>query len=196
MNTSYVQGQTAETGEIKPALLSATGPTSYAQAGDPVYNPASSDFINFPMDCTTASGNYFVRFVPTSVGSYRAGAPSSSQSGWTAHWFYAGLAAAQGVDGVAITTAGTGGTNGTVTIAATGGGGTGATISVTTAGGIITSAKILTPGSGYTSVPTFTIAAGTGVVTAFLGSIGGMEVGAAVNLSAESVQFGAFISQL
>ena len=197
MNTAYVQGQTAQHGgELKPALLTATGPSSYALAGDTVYNPGACDYINFPMDCTTQSGNYFVRFVPTTAGVIRAGAPSSSQSGWTAHWIYSGAGGTTGVDGVYISTAGTGGTNGTVTISSTGGGGTGATISVTTAGGIITSAKVLTPGSGYTSIPTFTIAAGTGVVTATIGATGGIEVGAGANLSAEVIQFGAIVSQL
>jgi hypothetical protein len=39
----------------------------------------------------SVSGNYRVRFVPTSAGLniVRAGAPSPSQSGWTAHWDYA-----------------------------------------------------------------------------------------------------------
>jgi hypothetical protein len=197
MNTSYVYS--AAPTEFKPALLTAAGPASYSQAtGDPLYNAASSEFIIVPFDCTSESGNYFVRFVPTTtgVGIIRAGAPSPNQSGWTARWFYTGLGNATGVNGVAITTAGTGGTNGTVTIASTGGGGTGATISVTTAGGIITAVKLLTPGTGYTSVPTFTIAAGTGAVTATIGSTGGIEVGTGVNLSAESIQFGCFTSQL
>ncbi len=74
-------------------LLTATGPASYSpSAGDVVYNPGSCDYINFPMDCTTQSGNYSVRFVPTSAGQIRAGAPSPSQSGWTAYWNYAGAA--------------------------------------------------------------------------------------------------------
>ena len=93
MNTSYVQGQTAQTsGEIKVNMLTATGPASYATTGDPVYNPGSCDYIEFPMDCTTQSGNYSVRFVPTTAGTLRAGAPSPSQSGWTAYWNYAGQA--------------------------------------------------------------------------------------------------------
>jgi hypothetical protein len=92
MNTSYVQGQTAQTGgEIKINMLTATGPASYSPtAGDVVYNPGSCDYIEFPMDCTSQSGNYKVRFVPTTAGTLRAGAPSPSQSGWTAYWEYAG----------------------------------------------------------------------------------------------------------
>jgi hypothetical protein len=90
LNTSYVQGQSVEYGEFKPALLTATGPSSYAVAGDVVYNPASGDYINFPFDCTTQSGNYEIRFVPTTAGVIRAGAPSPSQSGWTAFWKYSG----------------------------------------------------------------------------------------------------------
>jgi hypothetical protein len=91
LNTSYVGGQSAQFGEFKPALLTATGPSSYPAAGDVVYNPASGDYINFPMDCNTQSGNYRVRFVPTTAGVIRAGAPSPSQSGWTAFWDYRGI---------------------------------------------------------------------------------------------------------
>ena len=49
------------------------------------------------MDCRTQSGNYDVRFVPTSAGYLRAGAPSPSQSGWTAYWSYLGQNAPVGV---------------------------------------------------------------------------------------------------
>jgi len=87
MNTSYVQGQGPQVGQIKNAVLTATGPTSYnPTTGDTVYNPGSSDYIEFPMNCKTQSGNYSVTFVPTSAGYLRAGAPSPSQSGWTAYW--------------------------------------------------------------------------------------------------------------
>ena len=83
-------------------MLTATGPASYATTGDPVYNPGSCDYIEFPMDCTTQSGNYAVRFVPTTAGTLRAGAPSPSQSGWTAYWNYAGSANSPSV-GVPLT---------------------------------------------------------------------------------------------
>lgn len=116
MNTSYVQGQGPQVGQIKNAVLTATGPASYATAGDLVYNPGSSDYIEFPMDCTTQSGNYSVRFVPTSAGYLRAGAPSPSQSGWTAIWNYAGSANSPAV-GIPLTlgTLSAAGTNSTFT---------------------------------------------------------------------------------
>jgi len=116
MNTSYVQGQGPQVGQIKNAVLTATGPASYATAGDPVYNPGSSDYIEFPMNCTTQSGNYSVSFVPTSAGYLRAGAPSPSQSGWTAIWNYAGSANSPTV-GIPLTlgTLSAAGTNSTFT---------------------------------------------------------------------------------
>lgn len=102
MNTSYVQGQTVQNGDLKANLLTATGPASYNPAtGDVVYNPGSSDYIEFPMDCRSQSGNYDVRFVPTSAGYLRAGAPSPSQSGWTAHWSYSPSAFSP--DGIPLT---------------------------------------------------------------------------------------------
>jgi hypothetical protein len=105
MNTAYVlPGQSAEYGEFKQALLTAIGPTSYSQAtGDVVYNPASCDYINFPSNCVTQSGNYEVKFVPTTAGSPRAGAPSPSQSGWKAVWNYASGAAGAPVANAPLT---------------------------------------------------------------------------------------------
>ena len=91
MNTNYVY-PSAQVGEFRNAMLYATGPSSYSPtAGDPVYNPGANEYINFPTECMSVSGNYRVRFVPTSAGLniVRAGAPSPSQSGWTAHWDYA-----------------------------------------------------------------------------------------------------------
>lgn len=199
MDTSYVQGQSVEYGEFKPALLTGNGPTSYSQTtGDILNNPASSDYINFPMDCTTQSGSYHLSAQPTSAGQIRAGAPSPSQSGWAWHWFYSSAGNPQGVDSIAIATAGSGQTNGVSTVAASGGGGTGAIVQITIAGGAITSAKVLNPGTGYTSVPTFTVAQGgtPGTLTATIGNVGGAEVATGTNLSAEIVQFGSIVSQL
>jgi hypothetical protein len=89
--TNYVF-PSAQVGEFRTALLYANGPTSYGSTGDVVYNPGANEYINFPSDCTSASGNFRVRFQPTSTGLniVRAGAPSPSQSGWTAIWEYSG----------------------------------------------------------------------------------------------------------
>lgn len=102
MNTGYVY-QSAQVGEFRNALLYANGPSSYASAGDPVYNPGTSEYVNFPSDCTSLSGNYRVRFQPTAVGLniIRAGAPSPGQSGWTALWEYTG-ASNQAIAGVPL----------------------------------------------------------------------------------------------
>ncbi len=97
MNTNYVY-PSAQVGEFRNAMLYASGPASYASSGDVVYNPGSSEYINFPCDATTLSGNYKVRFIPSAVGfnQVRAGgggtvsAPSPSTSGWTAIWEYSG----------------------------------------------------------------------------------------------------------
>ena len=89
MNTNYVY-QSAQVGEFRNAVLYGSGPASYATAGDPVYNAGSNEYINFPCDATSQSGNYKVRFQPASVGlnQIRVGAPSPNQSGWTALWEY------------------------------------------------------------------------------------------------------------
>ena len=97
MNTAYVY-QGSQVGEFRNSLLWAAGPASYTPmtaagtGGDVVYNPGANEYINFPCDCTSKSGNYKVRFVPTDVGNniIRAGSTSPSQSGWTAVWEYAG----------------------------------------------------------------------------------------------------------
>lgn len=76
------------------------------------------------------------------------------------------------VSSVAITSAGSGQTNGTYQIAGVGGGGTGALISVTIAGGLVTVATVVQGGYGYAALPTFTIAEGgtPGTVAAELNS--------------------------
>ena len=99
MNTAYVY-QGAQVGEFRNALLYAAGPASYTPftaagvGGDVVYNPGAAEYVNFPYDCSSLSGNYRVRFVPTAVGYgvVRAGAPAPGTSGWTAVWEYAGAA--------------------------------------------------------------------------------------------------------
>lgn len=201
MNTGYVY-QGAQVGEFRNSLLWAAGPASYSQTtGDLVYNPGANEYINFPSNCTSKSGLYTVVFIPAAVGQgiIRAGAPSPSQSGWTARWLYASFGAtgsAIGVDSVAINAGGTGGSNGTANISATGGGGTGAVIQTVTAGGIVTSVKLISSGTGYTSIPTFTPAAGNATFTVTIGSNVGAEVATGTNLSAELVMFGALESQL
>ena len=119
MNTNYVY-PSAQVGEFRNAMLYASGPASYATAGDTVYNPGSSEFINFPSDCTSLSGNYQVRFVPSAVGlnQIRAGGGVNgpSQSGWTARWFFNNIGGGSGVAKVAQNAAGTGMTPGTYPI--------------------------------------------------------------------------------
>jgi hypothetical protein len=86
------------------------------------------------------------------------------------------LRAGSFVQGVVITTAGTGATAGTYTIPATvgSGGGSGAIIQVVVnAAGVITAVSVVNGGSGYVSVPSFSLTAtGTvgGVVAAQLNS--------------------------
>lgn len=162
--------------------ISATGPASYSQATGDVINFQGTQFPScIPGGFLSQSGTYELKPFPSITNNLR---PT-----WAFRWCYSGVGGAQGVDSITITTPGTGGTNGTVVINATGGGGTGAQISVTTAGGIVTAASIVNPGNGYTSAPTFTVAAGTGALTASIGSIAGMEVATGANLSAEVVQF-------
>jgi len=78
------------------------------------------------------------------------------------------------VASVVITTAGSGGTNGSYTIAATvgSGGGSGAVIQVVVSGGVITSATVVQGGINYISVPSFsmTVTGTSGVVAAQLNS--------------------------
>jgi len=198
MTPSYVY-QSAQVGEFREALLVASGPSSYAPAtGDPLSNPGANEYISFPMACTTVSGNYQVDFIPTAAGigaAYvRAGAPSPTQSGWRAYWTYSGR------NGVLVVqnAAGVGMTPGTVVpIVFAGGTGSGAagTVTVLTA---TTIAINITNSGSYTAAPTATIS-GTGGTPATLTvsvapSSGSVPSG--TNLTAETVQFGAFVSQL
>lgn len=193
MNTAYVY-QSAQIGEFRAAVLWAKGPASYLAAGDPVYNPGANEYINFPSSVLTKSGNYEVKFFPTTVPNIRAGAPSPGQSGWTALWLYSGK---QGVT-VVQNVAGSGMTPATVVpivFAGGTGGGAAGTVTVLTA----TTIKITITNSGsYTVAPTATIS-GTGgtpaTLTVALTPSGGV-VAPTTDLSAEYVQFGALVSQL
>jgi len=102
LNTNYVY-PSAQVGEFRNALLYGSGPASYSTSGDVVYNPGTNEYINFPCECMSSSGNYRVRFVPTSTGLnvVRAGAPNPGQSGWTAAWEYVG-ATNQAIAGVPL----------------------------------------------------------------------------------------------
>lgn len=193
MNTNYVY-QGSQIGEIRPALLYAAGPTSYSQTtGDPVYNPGSNDYIAFPMQALTQSGNYSVEFIPTATGLYQvnAGAPAGgSQSGWTARWTFNNYAGNSGVAKVAQNAAGTGMTPGTYPITFSAGSAAGTvTVTATT----VTAVTITNPGV-YTTAPTATIGGTPGGTPATLTvtmSTPGTEVPTGANLSAETVQFGA-----
>lgn len=198
MNTNYVY-PSAQVGEFRLALLYANGPSSLAAAGDPVYNPGANEYINFPMSCLTLSGNYNVDFFPAATGNniVRAGAPSPSQSGWTALWRYSGK---QGVT-VVQNAAGVGMTPGTVVpIVFSGGTGAGAAGTVTVLTATTISIAITNPGS-YTVAPTATVS-GTGgtpptlTVALSPATSAAGPVAAGTNLSAEQVQFGAFVSSL
>lgn len=196
MNTAYVQGQPTGYGELKPCILTGAGPASYsATGGDPIANPAAGDYIEFPSDCTTQSGNYSLTAIPTSAGYLRAGAPSPSASGWRWLWKYSGL---QGVVSVVQNAAGSGMTVGTYPLVATGGGGSGFSGTLTVLTATTISIKINNAGEGYTSAPTITAPATGGTPPTFtvtVAAAAGNVAGATV-LSAEIVQFAAVISQL
>lgn len=200
MNTNYVY-PSAQVGEFRLALLYANGPASLPAAGDPVYNPGANEYINFPMSALTKSGNYEVTFSPAATGNniVRAGAPDGvpSQSGWTALWRYSGK------QGVAVTqnVAGSGMTVGTtVPIVFSGGTGGGAAGTVTVLTATTISINITNAGS-YTVAPTATVS-GTGgtpptlTVALSPSTAATGPVAAGTNLSAEQVQFGAFVSGL
>jgi hypothetical protein len=88
MNLSYVQGQSVEYGELKPVIMTGSGPVSYSQTtGDLASNPAPGDYLAYLDGATTKSGNYTLVAVPTAVNQFRAGAPSPSQSGWRFIWY-------------------------------------------------------------------------------------------------------------
>jgi hypothetical protein len=100
-----------------------------------------------------------------------SGATATNVKTGTVGYLRPGLA----VQGVRITTAGTGATAGTYNIAATvgSGGGSGAVIQVSVSGGAITSATVVQGGTGYTSVPSFSLTTTNttgGVVAAQLSS--------------------------
>ena len=201
MNTNYVF-PAAEVGEIRNALLYAIGPASYAAAGDPVYNPGSGEYINFPCDCTSLSGNYKVRFIPLATGynQVRAGGGvgGPSVSGWTARYEFTNVSGGAGVASV-TGSGGSGMTVGTVplTIAAPPAGGVQATGTLTVLTATTFTTKITNPGSGYTSAPTTTAATGgtPPTLTAVL-SVAGAEVAVGANLSTEQFQFAALVSSL
>jgi hypothetical protein len=194
LNTSYVQGQSVEYGEFKPALLTGNGPASYSlAAGDVIYNPASGDYINFPSDCMTQSGLYCLSAFPVTAGQIRAGATSPSQSGWAWRWFNSGSG---GVLSVAQNVAGSSMVPGTYPLIFSGSGGAAGFVTVLTATTIAT--PVITAAGSYASAPTATVATGgtpvTLTVTAAPTTTG--QVTAATNLSAQVVQFGAIVSQL
>ena len=200
MNTNYVI-QSAQVGEIRPAILYAAGPSSYSQAnGDPVYNPGAGEYITFPMSATSLSGNYTVTFDPASAGYgiVRAGAPSPSQSGWTARWFFNNINGTFGVGKVAQNAAGTGMTPGTYPITFSGGTDTvAATGTVTVSATAVTAVSITNPGI-YTVLPTATIGGtpgGTPATLTVTASAPYQEVPTGSNLSGETLQFGAFTSE-
>jgi hypothetical protein len=208
MNAYYVY-QSAQSGELRPAILGGTGPASYSQAtGDVLYNAGSNEYIDFPSECTTVSGYYSVCFRPVSVGNntafIRAGAPSASQSGWVARWQYSGLAALGKIVTSAAVTAGSGYTNGTYNITASGGTFTrSAIIQVVVASGAISTATILDAGvyASGSATPTISLtAAGAGAGGAVTLTIGaptpGSELPTGSVLNGETVQFGALVSQL
>ena len=197
MNTAYVQGQTAQSGELKLAILTGTGPASYNPAtGDILYNPGAGDYIESPQECITQSGSYELLPVPTSAGYLRAGAPSPSQSGWRWYWVWSGK---QGVT-VTQNVAGSGMTPGNVsplTFSGGTGGGAAGFITVNTA---TTATITMTALGSYTVAPTATASnAATGgtapTYTIALQTASG-PVASGTNLSAEVVQFGCIVSQL
>ena len=197
MNTNYVY-PSAQVGEFRQAILWANGPALYSQAaGDPVYNPGANEYINFPMEATTLSGNYELLFYPAAVGNniVRAGAPSPSQSGWTALWLLSGK---QGIATVVQNAAGVGMTPGLVVPIVFAGTGQGAAGTVTVLTATTISIQITNYGSGYTGTPTATVT-GTGGTPPTLTVTAAASAGPAANgtnLSAELVQFGALVSSL
>lgn len=196
MNTQYVY-RSAQVGEFKPALLWGAGPASYNQGlGDPLSNPGTGDYINFPSSALTQSGNYEVKFLPAAVPNIRAGAKSAGASGWTAIWTYSGK---QGVSSVVQNVAGSGMTPGTVVpLVFSGGGGQGAAGTLTVLTATTFSIQITNTGAGYTSAPTVTVS-GTGGTPPTLTATAAPGAGLVpngTNLSGEVVQFGALISEL
>lgn len=197
MQTKYVGAQPVAIGDFKNAvLLGVAGPTSYAQAtGDPVANPAPGDYISAPFPALTKSKNYLVTFFPSAVDDVRCGALSGMQSGWTALWLYSGNL---GVSSVVQNAAGSGMTPGTVAaISFSGGGGTGAAGTVTVLTATTVSIALTNSGSGYTTTPTATVAGTGGTPPTLTAAVfpGYGPVGNTTNLSAETLQFGAFVTE-
>jgi len=190
MADTKLQDYPARLGDKQLIVTDHTGPASYVQGGETLgmgnnlTGLTSQGLSGIDMiigGFSSVSGLYTVLPQPTGTGSRKT---------FLLKWLIAGNV--QGVDSVAITTAGTSQTNGTTTINASGGGGTGAVAQITIAGGLITAASIINPGKNYTSVPTFTVAQGgtPGTLTATIGAVSGQEVGAGTNLSGETVRIG------
>lgn len=161
-----------------------TGPASYVNGtGDPLQIPRFQNYIDLVIEALSASGNYIVAGLATSVG---------PRLTWNLIWKFSSTGT---VASLAIAGAGTGQTPGTYSVAATGGGGSGATASIVVAGGgTVTAIPVITnPGTGYTSAPTFTLVSGgtPATFTATL-SVAGQQVASGANLSGESVQIGGF----
>ena len=197
MQTSYVGLQPVAYGDIKTCVLQGVaGPTSYAQAtGDPVANPAPGDNIVAPIPAVTLSKNFLVQFFPLAVADIRAGAVSGMQSGWVALWQYSGNL---GVSSVVQNAAGVGMTPGTVVpIVFAGGNGTGAAGTVTVLTATTVAIALTNPGAGYTSTPTATVSGTGGTPPTLTAAVypGYGPVANTTNLSGETLQFGAFISE-
>lgn len=77
-------------------------------------------------------------------------------------------ALSSGVSGVAVTAAGSGGTNGTFLATLSGGAGSGAVVQFVVSGGAVVSARVLLKGKNYTSAPTASLAASSGLTGATL----------------------------
>lgn len=197
MQTQYVQGQPVEFGDLKAAILvGVAGPTSYSIAtGDPVYNPAPGDYIAAPTPTVTVSKRFLVQFFPASAGDIRAGSPSSMQSGWTALWQYSGNLGVTVVQNAA----GSGMTPGAVAnlVFAGGTGGSGAAGYVTALSATVIAITVTNPGSGYTAAPTATVTGLGGTQPTFTVAVdpGYGPVANTTNLSGETLQFGALITE-
>lgn len=164
------------------------GPKSYVPlTGDPLVVPQFQYYIdNVNGSVMSVSGNYQIIAKPSGVGPRQT---------WAAIWRYSG-AQGEGVNSVAIATAGSGQTNGTYTITDSGTNFAtrAAKVSITIAGGAVTKATVVDPGAGYFGAPTFTVAEGgtPGTLSATTGLIAGTEVASGADLSAEQVQLAGF----
>lgn len=154
------------------------GPSSYAPAtGDPVFFPRYDNYVDAIPDCSSQSGNYTLKFVPSLVG---------ARAAWSAFWYYSGR---QGVLSVVQLAAGVGMTVGSYTVAATGGGGTGASITFAVLTATTIGPITIVPGFGYTSAPTFSPATGgTPVTFTVTVAPASGQAPATTNLSTEAAQ--------